>query len=229
MIKDPPLLNIAREIKRPAKDILEGFRDAPPSFVTDAMGGRGAMDYRIKPIGKASSFLGVALTCWCGPGDNLALAAAVAQCQPGDVLVAATDGFTATGVIGDLLMGIAKNRGAAAVVTDGMVRDADDIETLNFPCFATGLTPNSVVRNGPGTVGLPVQCGGVTVASGDIVLGGRDGVVVVPRTNAAHVLKELAAVREAEAALLAMVRGGLTEVGFVTELLASDRVRRVDG
>lgn len=229
MIKDPPVLDIARQIKRPPKEIVEGFRNAPPSFVTDAMGGRGAMDHRIKPIGKASSFLGVALTCWCGPGDNLALAAAIAQCHPGDVLVAATDGFTATGVIGDLLMGIAKNRGAAAVVTDGMVRDADDIEALDFPCFAAGLTPNSVVRNGPGTVGLPVQCGCVTVASGDIVLGGRDGVVVVPQLRAKLVLEELAAVKEAEAAMLAKVRGGLKEVGFITDLLASDRVRRVDG
>lgn len=229
MIKDPPLLDIAREIKRPPKEIVEGFRDTPASFVTDAMGGRGAMDYRIKPVGRAHSFLGVALTCWCGPGDNLALCAAVAQCQPGDVLIAATDGFAATGVIGDLLMGIAKNRGAVAVVTDGMVRDADDIEALNFPCFAAGLTPNSVVRNGPGTVGLPIQCGGVTVASGDIVLGGRDGVVVVPQGRASQTLMELIAVREAEAAMLAKVRGGLTEVGFVVELLAGDRVRRVDG
>jgi 4-hydroxy-4-methyl-2-oxoglutarate aldolase len=228
MIKDPPLLDIAREIKRPPKDIIEGFRDMPPSFVTDAMGGRGAMDYRIKAVGRANRFLGVALTCWCGPGDNLALMAAIAQCQPGDVLVAATDGFTATGVIGDLLMGIAKNRGAAALVTDGMVRDMDDIEALDFPCFAAGLTPNSVVRNGPGTVGLPVQCGGVPVASGDILLGGRDGVVVVPRASASQVLKDLAAVREAEAAMLAKVRGGLKEVGFVADLLASDRVRRVE-
>jgi len=229
VIKDPPLLDIAREIRRPPRDIVEAFRNAPPSFVTDAMGGRGALDYRIKPIGKANQFLGVALTCWCGPGDNLALAAAVAQCQPGDVLVAATDGFTGTGVIGDLLMGIAKNRGAVAVVTDGMVRDADDIEALDFPCFAAGLTPNSVVRNGPGTVGLLIQCGGVTVASGDIVLGGRDGVVVVPQLRAKQVLQELAAVREAEASMLAKVRGGLKEVGFVAELLASDRVRRLDG
>jgi 4-hydroxy-4-methyl-2-oxoglutarate aldolase len=229
VIKDPPLLDIAREIRRPPGHVVASFRDTPPSFVTDAMGGRGAMDYRIKAIGKAHGFLGVALTCWCGPGDNLALAAAIAQCQPGDVLVAATDGFTATGVVGDLLIGIAKNRGAVAVVTDGMVRDADDIEALDFPCFAAGLTPNSVVRNGPGTIGLPVHCGGVTVASGDIVLGGRDGVVVVPQVRAGQVLRELAAVREAEAAMLAKVRGGLKEVGFIAELLASDRVRQVDG
>jgi 4-hydroxy-4-methyl-2-oxoglutarate aldolase len=227
MIEEPPLLTIASGHRRLTESDLARFRDAPTSFVADAMDGRGALDHRIKPIGPVRPFIGVALTCDCGPADILALAAAIAECRPGDVIVAATDSFRATAVVGDLTLGIAKNRGAVAMVTDGLVRDQNDLEVLGFPVYAAGATPNSPVRNGPGTVGLPVVCGGVAVASGDLVIGDRDGVVVVPAARLAETAKRLAEVRLAEAAMLAEVRAGLTEIGFMTEFLASDRVRRL--
>jgi 4-hydroxy-4-methyl-2-oxoglutarate aldolase len=228
MIEEPPLLEMAREIRRPSPDVVERFRSTPTSFITDAMGGSGAMDWRIKPIGAVFPMVGVALTCDCGPADNLALGAAIAQCQPGDVLVAAAGGYTGTAVVGDLLLGIARNRGAAGLVTDGLVRDLDDIAQLGFACFAMGATPNSPHRNGPGTVGRPVMCGGAQVSSGDIIVGDRDGVVVVPQRRIDEVLVNLVGVREAEAALLAKVRGGVKEVGFVSAIISGGRVRHIE-
>ncbi|MCB1379135.1 MAG: RraA family protein [Alphaproteobacteria bacterium] len=229
MIDDPPLLEIAAPSRRPSLAEVNQFRGAPTSFIVDAMGGRGAMDWRIKPVGQVLPFAGVALTCHCGPADNLALCAAVAQCQKDDVLIAATDQCTVTSVVGDLLLGIAANRGAVAFVTDGLVRDQNDIEALGLPCYAMGATPNSPARNGPGSVGLPVTCGGLPVASGDVIVGDRDGVVVVPHALIDDVVSRLAAVRESEAAMLAKVKGGLSEVGFIADLLAGDRVRRIGG
>jgi 4-hydroxy-4-methyl-2-oxoglutarate aldolase len=229
MIEDAPLLTMALQIARPTGELVGAFENTPTSFIADAMGGSGALDWRIKSIGMVRPFVGVALTCDCGPADNLALCAAVAQCQAGDVLVAATSGYTGASVVGDLLLGIARNRGAVAFVTDGLVRDVDDIEALEFPVFAAGVIPNSPARNGPGTVGLPVQCGGLNIASGDIVIGDRDGVVVVPHATAKVVLEALAKVRDAETQMLAKVKAGLTEVGFVAELLAGGRVRRIKG
>ena len=148
--------------------------------------------------------------------------------RAGDVLVAATDGFHGCAVVGDLLLAIAKNRGAVGFVTDGLLRDLTDIQGLDFPAFAAGVSPNSPARNGPGTVGLPVVCGGVPVAAGDIVVGDPDGVVIVPRAEIGAVLARLEAVRANEAAMLKAVRGGLREPGFITAILASDRVRYVD-
>lgn len=229
MIDDPPLLHVAATVRRPAPEIVEQFRNVPTSFIVDAMGGSGALDWRIKPIGPSRAFAGPALTCDCGPADNLALCAAVAQCTAGDVLVAATGCHTGTSVVGDLLLGIAQNRGAEAFVTDGLVRDQNDIAALGFPAYAMGATPNSPARSGPGSVGLPVICGGLPVAAGDMIVGDRDGVVVVPFDRIGETLERLAAVREAEAALLARVKAGLTEVGFVADILASSRVRRGGG
>ena len=115
------------------------------------MGGRGALDYRIKPLAPASSVLvGVAVTCHCGPADNLALFAALATAQPGDILVAATDGFTATAVTGDLLVGMAKNRGIRGLVTDGLVRDVAGILAVGLPVYCAGITAQFSGAQRPG-------------------------------------------------------------------------------
>jgi 4-hydroxy-4-methyl-2-oxoglutarate aldolase len=211
MIEETPPLSFAPAVERPPAALVERLRGAPTSFVVDAMGGAGALDWRIKPI-VGRSLLGVALTCDCGPNDNLALVAAVAEAEPGDVLVAATACFVGAAVTGDLLMGVARNRGVAGFVTDGVVRDLDELEALNLPIYATGLTPNSPGRRGPGSVGLPIICGGVPIASGDVMVGDRDGVVVVPRARLAETLANLERVKATEAAMLEKVRGGLKEL-----------------
>jgi 4-hydroxy-4-methyl-2-oxoglutarate aldolase len=210
MIEEPLPLVFAPSIERPPAEVIERFR-TPTSFIVDAMNGVGALDWRIKRL-VGRSFVGVALTCDCGPLDNLAFMAALAESKPGDVLVVATNGYTGAAVTGDLLMYVARNRGVAALVTDGLVRDLDDLETVGVPTFAIGATPNSPQRRGPGTVGLPIVCGGVTVASGDVVVGDRDGVVVVPRARIDEVLKNLERVKAAEAATLERVRAGLKEL-----------------
>ena len=214
MIKDPPPLVSAAIVERPSAEEVARFRSAPTSFVVDALGGAGALDWRIKPVA-GGVLLGVALTCDCGPNDNLALAAAVAQSESGDVIVAATGGFTGAAVVGDLLLGIARNRGVVGFVTDGMVRDLVDLEALGMPVYAMGVTPNSPGRRGPGTVGLPIVCGGRSIASGDVIVADRDGVVSVPRALIGETLANLERVKAAEAAMLERVRGGLKDPPFV--------------
>jgi 4-hydroxy-4-methyl-2-oxoglutarate aldolase len=229
MIDEPPLLRMARDLAPGSAAALEALRGMPTSFLADAMGGHGALDWRIKPVGQARPFAGTALTCSCGPADNLALCAAVARCSAGHVLVAATSGHTGTAVTGDLLLGIAANRGAVAFVTDGLVRDQNDIEVLGLPCYAAGTCPNSPSRSGPGEVGLPIICGGVGVATGDLVVGDRDGVIVIPAAALTGVLERIGSVRAAEQRLAAEVSNGLAEVAFIAPLLASGRVEFVDG
>lgn len=229
MIEDAPLLTVRKSFPRPAADLVAGFKGIPLAFICDAMDGSGALDYRIAALpGLPESFVGVALTCDCGPGDNLAAGAAAALAQPGDVIVTAANGFTGTGIIGDLMAGMMKNRGVVAFVTDGVVRDLADLRKIGLPVFARGVTPNSVHRSGPGTVGLPIVCGGAAIAPGDIVMGDADGVVVVPQARAAEVLARLKLVREQEASVLSKVKAGLDAPSATVELLAGGRVRFVD-
>jgi 4-hydroxy-4-methyl-2-oxoglutarate aldolase len=228
MIKDPPLLTICRNFARPAPEHIAAFADVPTGHAVDALGGRGALDYRIKPLARLSAVMvGTAITCHCGPADNLALFAALAAAEKGDVLVAASDNSRVTSISGDLLMGMARNRGIAGLVTDGLARDLAGILAVGLPVYCTGLSPNSPARNGPGSVGLPVVIGGVTVASGDVIVADNDGVVAIPRGEIESTIEQLAEVRKAEAGLEAKVKAGLEVPDFIQEILASDRIREV--
>jgi 4-hydroxy-4-methyl-2-oxoglutarate aldolase len=228
MIKDPPLLRIRREFARPSDDLLAAFAGVPTGHLVDAMGGAGCLDYRIKPLTDASSIMvGTAITCHAGPADNLAVFGALHAARRGDILVAATDGFTGTAVTGDLLLGMAKNRGIAGFVTDGLVRDLVGIVGVGLPVYCAGLTANSPARNGPGTVGVPIVIGGVRIEPGDIVVGDRDGVVIVPLTEAPMVVRQLAQVKAAETGLEALVRGGLEVPDFVTFIIESEKVEEI--
>jgi 4-hydroxy-4-methyl-2-oxoglutarate aldolase len=221
-------LTIRANFPRPSKKLLDGFAGAPTGNVVDAMGGSGALDYRIKPLEPAAKVMvGVALTCYAGPADNLAVFGALSAAKAGDILVVATDGHRGCAVTGDLLLGMARNRGVAGFVTDGMVRDVNGLLSVGLPVYCAGVTPNSPARNGPGTVGQPVDLAGMRVEPGDIVIGDRDGVVIVPRGKAASVLEKLAEIRSAEAALEEKVKAGLAMPDFVSSILASDRVRHI--
>jgi 4-hydroxy-4-methyl-2-oxoglutarate aldolase len=228
MIKDPPVLRIRRGFARPTDALLAQFAGVPTGYLVDAMGGGGCLDYRIKPLAEPSAVMvGTAMTCHAGPADNLALFGALEAGRRGDILVAATDSFMGTAITGDLLLGMAKNKGIAGFVTDGVVRDFVGILGVGLPVYCAGLTANSPARNGPGTVGLPIVIGGVRIESGDIVVGDRDGVVIVPLAEAASVAKKLAEVKAAEAGLEALVRGGLEVPDFVTAIIRSDRVEEI--
>lgn len=228
MITDPPILKIRRGFARPSAAVLAAFAGVPTGYLVDAMGGRGCLDYRIKPLVDAKTVMvGTAVTCHAGPADNLALFGALDVARRGDVLVAATDAFTETAITGDLLLGMARNRGISGFVTDGMIRDLVGVLDVGLPVYCRGITANSPARNGPGTAGLPVVLGGLRVESGDIVVGDRDGVVIVPLAQAEAVLAQLAAVKAAEAALEAKVKAGLEIPEFIAALFASGRVEEL--
>ena len=215
MIDEVPPIQTER-FERPDAALVAQLRDTPTGFLCDAMGGVGALDYRLAPaIPEQHAFCGVALTCHTGPADNLALVHALQAIQPGDVVVAATEGFTGCAVTGDLVLGMARNRGAVGFVTDGCVRDLVGLRRVGLPAWAMGITPNSPHRSGPGTVGMPVMITGVRVCSGDVIVADLDGVVVIPRERLAAVLAKLPAIREAEAKADESVRQGAITPGFL--------------
>jgi 4-hydroxy-4-methyl-2-oxoglutarate aldolase len=230
VIEEPPLLTIRRQFERPDPDLVARLAGAQTGHLVDAMDGGGAMHFSVKPVDPArAAFVGVALTCQTGPSDNLAIMAAVALAQRGDVIVAAADAFEGTAVIGDNVAWMARNAGVAAIVVDGAVRDLAGLVQVGLPVFARGITPNSCVRSGPGRVGLPVVAAGVAVDAGDVVVGDADGVVVIPRALLPGVITRLEKVVWAEGALQARIGAGLTRLEEMEELLASSRVRWVEG
>jgi len=228
MIKEKPVITIRRGFARPDSALVDALRGAMTGHVVDSMSGRGALDYRIKPIQpELSTICGTALTVKAAPGDNMAVNAALDVAKPGDIIVCATDSFVETAVVGDLLLGMMKNTGATGFVTDGLIRDLTGIRGVGLPCFAMGVNPNSPTGGGTGTVGLPIMIGGVHVESGDVIIGDEDGVVVVPQADLAKVIETLAEVRALEAEAEAKVKAGQNRSPKFTALQEAGKVLEI--
>jgi 4-hydroxy-4-methyl-2-oxoglutarate aldolase len=220
MIDDPPVLTIRREVPKPPADVIAAIGKAQTGHVADCMEGRGAMDWRIKPLdANGPSIVGRVITCQCYPADNLGVFGAMELAEPGDIIVAQADGYTGTAVIGDLVSGMMQNKGVLAFVTDGLVRDLIGIEEVGLAVFTMGATPNSPAKTGPGTAGLPIICGGLPVQSGDIALCDRDGVVIIPLARSAEVAAKLESLMAAEAVAVQAVKDGRTVPPAVTDIL----------
>ena len=186
----------------PAKDdaaLLARYRRVEVASVSDAierlLGTRMYMGHQMQPI-FTTKFAGFARTVQLkkdeGNSDPAALngmLAAIDDGAPDSVYVMAVeDGADIAGMGG--LMGTAMaSRGYAGAVIDGGVRDVAYLKKIRFPVYATGIVPSTSVHHYRfGGAQIAVQCGGVTVNAGDIVVADSDGVAVVPRARAQEVL-----------------------------------------
>jgi len=219
---------VRRKYERAEPRLLDMFRGVPTGFVVDAQGRSGAIDFRIKPVTTSSQFVGIALTVRCRPWDNLAAHVALEFAGPDDVLVISTGGFEQASVIGEKYVGMARNKGVVALVVDGMARDVTNYDRIGIPVFARGIIANSSFKNGPGEVGLPVACAGVPVDAGDIVVGDRDGVVVVPRQFAAQTAARVSEILKRENAMFEAIAGGGSKPEAMAIISQGAPVRYVD-
>jgi regulator of RNase E activity RraA len=141
---------------------------------------------------------GPAYTVYCPPGDNLMLHLAIYRASPGSVIVVQS-GERALALAGGNVCAVAQKNGVAGLILDGLVRDIGEIRANAFAVFGRGVVPISAAKQALGTLEAPIECGGVRIESGDILVADEDGVVAVPAADAARVL-DAATVRAARAA-----------------------------
>lgn len=227
MIEEPPMLTIRRTFPRPTADQIAAFQGVPTGFVCDAMGGQGALESCIQPIGGGRDIncaaVGPALVADNGPAEILATMAALHELQPGDIVVAAVHGHRNCSAAGDQFCGMLKNKGAAGFVTDGEMRDYDGIVEVGLPAWCTGLNPNSPYSNGPAKVGFGAVVGGVQIQSGDLIVADRNGVVVVPYTQIDNVIARVKKVQVLEAELEEKVKSGFCKMQAIEDMIADGR------
>lgn len=203
---------IAAGFPRPTGDEIAALAGFSSSTVHEAIGQIGAMSSGLKPIAPGMKLCGPALTIDCPAGDNLMIHAAIAEAQPGDVLVVDHKGSLDDGPFGEIMARASRHRGIAGLVIDGCVRDSAEIRSLGFPVFARGLCIRGTTKVLRGSVGQAITCGGITVAPGDVVLGDDDGVVVVPRVRLAEAAAAAARRVRHEAEMIEKIRSGVTTV-----------------
>jgi regulator of RNase E activity RraA len=177
-------------------DRLGALYTAVVSDTLDRLGIRGnAMAPHIRPLYAQAKAAGFAATVHCvevdAPPANRedwyrGELQAVDALEPGDVMVVST----CSGCYwGELLATASRFRGARGIVADAWTRDTLTLIEMEFPTFVAGISPlDSLGRIDVDGIGVPVECGGVTVNPGDLVLGDHDGVVVVPSSVAEEVL-----------------------------------------
>jgi len=194
---------IVRDFERPAKELVELFRDIPAANIDDCMGRTAAVDAGIKPVGKNGQLLGTAFTVRVPQGDNLMFHAAMDLAKPGDVIVIDAGGYVDRSILGELMATYCKVRGVRGIICDGAIRDQDGLaEMEGFPVYARGANPNGPYKNGPGEINVPVCIGGRVVKPGDIVVGDGDGVVFIDPADAQTVYAAVQKVQAMEAGIM---------------------------
>jgi len=181
----------------------------------------GFMDVEIQSLIHPVRILGRALTVSSQPTDNAAVADALARAQAGSVLVIDRQGDRRHACWGGVLTTVAQRAGLSAVVIDGAATDRREIVESGFPVFCRDLSALTTRRlDLPGSIGDPVICGGVSVRTGDVIVGDDDGIVVLPAQEAEAALAEALRREAREARLrafldqgydLAEARGRLTD------------------
>jgi 4-hydroxy-4-methyl-2-oxoglutarate aldolase len=162
-------------------DFIKALSKFSSATLHEALGKTGNLPSGIKPISPKMKVCGPAYTIKTMPCDNMMLHRGYAYAKKGDVLVVNCSDFYEAGYWGDLMSLGAMTKGIAGLVIDGCVRDADDIEKMKFPVFSRGLCIKGTGNHGEGTLNEPIIMGEYIVHPGDIIVGDRDGVVVIPQ------------------------------------------------
>jgi regulator of RNase E activity RraA len=199
----PVTIHSSRILELAPADI-ERWRPVPVAIAVDLGRDIGQIDPAIRPLlpaGRQPRLFGRAVTAQCAPPDFGAVLHALDLVGPGDVLMIAAGGHAETAMIGEILGGHLRRRGAAGVVCDGAVRDVATLAGWrDFAVFARHVTPRGPASAEQGALNLPVAIGGQIVAPGDLVIGDDDGLVALaPQAVRARIADaEAKLAREAE-------------------------------
>ncbi|WP_042402140.1 4-carboxy-4-hydroxy-2-oxoadipate aldolase/oxaloacetate decarboxylase [Streptacidiphilus carbonis] len=206
--RNPPRNVVVTDPPRAAAAEVDALAGYGVATVHEAMGRTGYLGPGIRPVHLGSRIAGTAVTVLSWPGDNLMIHVAVEQCRPGDVLVVSTTSPCTDGMFGDLFATALQHRGVRGLVTAAGVRDVADLHAMGFPVWSAAVSAQGTVKATPGSVNVPVTVGGQTVRPGDVIVADDDGVLVVPRLDAAAAVAAAQARTEKEDATRAAFREG---------------------
>jgi regulator of RNase E activity RraA len=203
----------------PADPLIDGFRKSTVASVSDAVdqitGQRGYLNHDMRPriagpiVGRAATVL-IRKAAPEKATAALALKHAVElldNAKPGEVAVIVVENNLNMTGMGGLMATTAKARAMGGAIIDGGVRDLEEIRRLQLPVYARSVVPSSVVGSHSTVASqTPVNCAGVTVNPGDIMVAGEDGVVRVPKDRAAEVLKRAQEIDERESRMVPFIQ-----------------------
>ena len=155
---------------------------------------------------------------------------ALDMAQEGDVIVVSNDGDRTHSLMGEIMAVYAQNKGkVAGIVLDGPIRDMEELFQMSLFLYATGSTPGGPYKEGPGEINVPISIGNIAVKPGDIILGDRDGVIVIPQEDAASIIDGAEAYAAMDAGKVEEAKNGTSKRQWVEDTLAKKNVEIIDG
>ena len=202
----------------PAELALQ-FIDVPVSNVSDCMSRLFGGGAHLRPMHSGRPMSGPALTVRTRPGDNLMIHKALQMAAPGDIIVVDAGGDLTNAVIGDLVVGVAIQRGLGGFVINGAIRDAKALREGDFPIFAAGVTHRGSYKDGPGEINVPIAIDGMVIEPGDLIIGDDDGVLCVPFDHVQSVLAAARKKADVEAVKAKAIAAGQVDTAWIDATL----------
>jgi len=179
-------------------ELVQRLGQFATATISDAQKSLGIMRPTIRALAAGMRMVGPAHTVKCYPGSIITVHKALLEARPGEVLVVDGEGDDRGALFGELMTLQARRNGLAGIVVDGPVRDRSAVVESGFAVFAACVNPRVGSNRRVGETQIPVQCGGVVVRPGDLILADDDGVAVVAPEHAAGVLDAAEAIKRKE-------------------------------
>lgn len=217
-----------REPVRPSPEVVAGFRQilqqySPSCLIADARLRAGTVGgfSVVRPEQKVA---GPVLTVDLNVDELVDCPTVLTRARPGDVVLLAGHGQTATSMWGGLMSTLAQRVGIAGTVADGAVRDIDEIRDLNYPLWYRAVAPRPSPtflhgRTEPVGLNVAVVVAGLVIRPGDIIVGDENGIAVVPREQAEQVLAATQLVISKEDAIRDKIESGISVADLLAEFV----------
>lgn len=176
--------------------------------ISDAQKSLGIMRPSIRPLAPGMRIAAVAHTVKCYPGSIITVHKALLEAKPGEVLVVDGEGDDRGALFGELMTLQAQANGLAGIVVDGPVRDRAAVVVAGFAVFASSVTARVGSNRRVGETQIPIQCGGVVVRPGDVIVADDDGVAVIAIEQVEAVAEAAEAIKRKEVGIREAIAEG---------------------